>query len=212
MSLRSPTENEMQILQLRCPSSPFGKGEPRGICFDAQENPPYPPLSKGGRNALISKEDTKSTKKRILAQRTQRAQRNHRDIVTWRAWREKCSLRALRALRGGVLVGLLVLLAGCTLGPNYQRPGVLTPDSYRFGNGGPAGNESLADLPWWELFKDPVLQELIRTGLTNNYDLRTAVARVEEARAQIGVTRSFLYPQINFNSGGTTEQVSNLKQ
>jgi len=53
-----------------------------------------------------------------------------------------------------------------------------------------------------------VLQDLIRQALVNNYDLRTAVARVEEARAQIGVVRSFLYPQINFNSGGTAQQVS----
>jgi multidrug efflux system outer membrane protein len=115
-------------------------------------------------------------------------------------------LRVLRDLRGESLLSL-VLLAGCTLGPNYQRPGVLTPNGYRFANGGPAA-ESLADIPWWELFKDPVLQELIRTGLTNNYDVRTAVARVEEARAQVGVARSFLYPQISFNSGGTAEQVS----
>jgi multidrug efflux system outer membrane protein len=68
--------------------------------------------------------------------------------------------------------------------------------------------ESLADLPWWELFKDPVLQELTREALRNNYDLRTAAARVEEARALIGVTRSFLYPQVSFNGGGSAEQVS----
>ena len=68
--------------------------------------------------------------------------------------------------------------------------------------------ESLADIPWWELFKDPVLQELTREALINNYDLRTAAARVEEARAQIGVARSFLYPQVNLNGGGSAEQVS----
>ena len=61
---------------------------------------------------------------------------------------------------------------------------------------GTAKAESLADIPWWELFKDPVLQELTRDALRNNYDLRTAAARVEEARAQIGVSRSFFYPQL----------------
>ena len=72
----------------------------------------------------------------------------------------------------------------------------------------PPKAESLADLPWWELFKDPVLQELTRVALRNNYDLRTAAARVEEARAQIGVVRSFLYPQVKVNGGGSAEQVS----
>jgi hypothetical protein len=58
------------------------------------------------------------------------------------------------------------------------------------------------------VFKDPVLQELIRQALNNNYDLRTAAARVEEARSQIGISRSFLYPQVNLNGGGSAQQVS----
>jgi multidrug efflux system outer membrane protein len=104
-----------------------------------------------------------------------------------------------------ILVGFF--LAGCTLGPDYLRPTVVIPDNHRGAVGTPAA-ESLADLPWWELFKDPVLQELTREALGNNYDLRTAAARVEEARAQIGVVRSFLYPQVNFNGGGSAQQVS----
>ncbi|HEX6770038.1 MAG TPA: efflux transporter outer membrane subunit [Candidatus Binatia bacterium] len=102
---------------------------------------------------------------------------------------------------------LFLFVTGCTLGPDYQRPSVSTPDNYR-GLQGPPAAESLADMPWWEVFKDPVLQELIRQALTNNYDLRTAAARVEEARAQIGVARSFLYPQVNLNGGGSAQQVS----
>jgi multidrug efflux system outer membrane protein len=70
--------------------------------------------------------------------------------------------------------------------------------------------ESLADLPWWELFRDSVLQDLTREALRNNYDLRAAAARVEEARAQVGIVRSPLYPQITVNSGGSTEQASRL--
>jgi multidrug efflux system outer membrane protein len=102
---------------------------------------------------------------------------------------------------------LFLFVTGCTLGPDYQRPSVSTPDNYRGLQGAPAA-ESLADTPWWEVFKDPVLQELIRQALNNNYDLRTAAARVEEARAQIGVARSFLYPQVNLNGGGSAQQVS----
>ncbi|MGE5820766.1 MAG: efflux transporter outer membrane subunit [Deltaproteobacteria bacterium] len=106
---------------------------------------------------------------------------------------------------------LFFFLAGCTVGPDYNRPSVLTPDNYRGVQGAPT-QESLADLPWWEVFKDPVLQELTREALNNNYDLRTAAARVEEARAQIGITRSFLYPQVNVNGGGSVQQVSRASE
>jgi multidrug efflux system outer membrane protein len=101
----------------------------------------------------------------------------------------------------------LLFFTGCTLGLDYTRPGLLTPDRHR-GAVEPAQAESLADIPWWELFKDPVLHDLTREALRNNYDLRTAAARVEEARAQIGITRSFIYPQVGFNGTGGVEQVS----
>jgi multidrug efflux system outer membrane protein len=82
-----------------------------------------------------------------------------------------------------------LLVSGCMVGPDYSRPPVLVPDNYRFAVA-PATAESIADLPWFEVFRDPVLQELVREALRNNYDLRIAAARVEEARAQIGIARS----------------------
>jgi multidrug efflux system outer membrane protein len=85
------------------------------------------------------------------------------------------------------------------------------PDNHRGVVGVPAA-ESLADLPWWELFRDPVLQELTRESLQYNFDLRIAAARVEQARAQIGITRSFLFPQINFSSSGSVQQVSRTSE
>jgi multidrug efflux system outer membrane protein len=100
-----------------------------------------------------------------------------------------------------------LLVSGCMVGPDYSRPPVLVPDNYRFAVA-PATAESIADLPWFEVFRDPVLQELVREALRNNYDLRIAAARVEEARAQIGIARSFLFPQLNFNGGGSAQQVS----
>ena len=106
---------------------------------------------------------------------------------------------------------LALVLVGCTLGPNYERPQILTPANYRGLVGAPAG-ESLADLPWWELFKDPVLQELTRESLQNNFDLRIAAARVEEARSLAGISRSFLYPQINLSGGGSVQQVSRVSE
>jgi multidrug efflux system outer membrane protein len=103
------------------------------------------------------------------------------------------------------------LIGGCTVGPNYSRPTIPIPDHHRGALQAPQA-ESLADIPWWELFNDPVLQELTRDALRNNYDLRTAAARVEEARAQIGITRSSFYPEVSLNGGGITEQVSRVTE
>ena len=88
-------------------------------------------------------------------------------------------------------------MAGCTVGPNYQRPAVQIPQNFRAPDPLPAPQAtSLADLKWWEVFRDDKLQELIRTALTANYDLRQAVARVDEARANVSVTRSNQFPQL----------------
>jgi multidrug efflux system outer membrane protein len=88
-------------------------------------------------------------------------------------------------------------LAGCAAGPNYQRPPVQTPENFRAPDPLPAPQAaSLADLKWWEVFKDDKLQDLIRAALAANYDLRDAVARVEGARASLGVARSNQLPQV----------------
>jgi multidrug efflux system outer membrane protein len=93
-----------------------------------------------------------------------------------------------------------MVLAGCTVGPNYQRPLVKPPENFRAPDPLPAPQAaSLADLKWWEVFKDEKLQDLIRTALAANYDLRAAVVRVEEARASLGVTRSNQLPQVGAN-------------
>jgi multidrug efflux system outer membrane protein len=100
-----------------------------------------------------------------------------------------------------LLTGVL-FLSSCMLAPKYERtPGEVTQD-YRFqsSQGQPQpGLNTLADLSWWEIFDDPVLQGLIRTALTQNYDVRLAVARVAESRASVGVSRSYWLPQ----AGGT---------
>src|SRR5262245_12916536 len=106
---------------------------------------------------------------------------------------------------------LALLLSGCMVGPDYSRPPVSTPDNFRDAIEPPKA-ESIADLPWWEVFRDPVLQELTREALKANYDLRIAAARVEEARAQIGIARSFLFPQLNWSGGGSAQQVSRLSE
>ena len=89
------------------------------------------------------------------------------------------------------------LFTGCTVGPNYVRPSVNPPTSFRAPEPLPPQQAaSLASLKWFEVFKDEQLQALIRTALAQNYDLRDAVARVEQARANLGVTRSNQFPQL----------------
>src|SRR5262245_4592544 len=101
-----------------------------------------------------------------------------------------------------ILVTTLSLaLAGCTVGPNYKRPVVPVPASFRAPE--PITTEqagSIADLKWFEVFKDDQLQELIRTALAKNYDLRDAAARVEEAQAFLDRTKSNQLPNIGAGS------------
>jgi multidrug efflux system outer membrane protein len=97
---------------------------------------------------------------------------------------------------------------GCKVGPNYKRPTVQTPTEYRELKDGPQVQPqvaSYADLPWWRVFQDPTLQELIRTALKQNYDLQLATERINAARAEVTITRSNLFPQVQGNgtfSGG----------
>src|SRR2546422_2465814 len=103
----------------------------------------------------------------------------------------------------------LVLLAGCTVGPNYHRPSTQTPDVFRASAPAAASDPaSLADLKWWEVFKDERLQELERTALAQNYDLRDAAARVEAARANLGITRSNQFPNLDAGAEISTNRIS----
>jgi len=95
------------------------------------------------------------------------------------------------------------LLAGCKAGPNYHRPTVQTPTQYRDLQQNAqlqTQTTSYADLPWWQVFQDAKLQEFIRTALKQNYDLQLATERINEARAQLAVTRSSLFPQVSGNA------------
>jgi len=110
-------------------------------------------------------------------------------------------------------------LAGCMVGPNYHRPAVPTPTAYRDLSENPqaqAQAASYADLPWWQVFQDPQLQELIRTAVKQNYDLQLATERINAARAQVAITRSNLFPRVqgsgNFAGGkeGNFQTTSNF--
>ncbi len=88
----------------------------------------------------------------------------------------------------------LALLAGCAVGPDYRRPQVdMTP---RFRDQAVAEAASLADQPWWQVFGDPVLKDLVAQALEHNFDVRVAAQRVEEYRARAGIEHSGYYPAI----------------
>ena len=107
-----------------------------------------------------------------------------------------------RVLRGEIVfiaaMAMLVCLSGCMVGPDYNRPPAAIPDQFRAAM--TSDGQSIADLKWFEVFSDEQLQELIRTALVQNYDLRDAVARVDQARANLGITQADQYP--NFGAGG----------
>lgn len=99
-------------------------------------------------------------------------------------------------LRHQFLIIVIMLLASCTMGPDYTRPPVSEPKQYR--EDLPTG-QSVADIAWWNLFNDPVLVELIETTIENNRNLRAAIARIAEARASLGIVRSGLYPRLDYS-------------
>ena len=110
---------------------------------------------------------------------------------------EMQSLPKARAFGFWILgFGLSALVGGCAVGPNYQRPTVNAPATFR--GEIEISTNSFANLPWWQVFHDDTLQNLIRTALTNNYDLRIAVTRVEQARALAAQARAGFFPQINY--------------
>src|SRR5579862_9732055 len=97
-----------------------------------------------------------------------------------------------------------IFLTACAVGPDYHRPTVQIPQNFRAPEPLPAPRaDSLADLKWFEVFKDDKLQDLVRTALEQNYDLRIAVANVEAARANLGITRSNQFP--NVGASGSVE-------
>jgi len=110
-----------------------------------------------------------------------------------------------------------IFMSGCTVGPNYHRPNIETPPSYRgaapskegsqtAATASPTPEQSFGDQKWWDVFQDPQLQELIRTAVTQNYDVQIAAARILEAQAQLGITRADQLPSVGAGASAINQR------
>src|SRR5690348_12421972 len=105
----------------------------------------------------------------------------------------------------GFALSLAIVLTGCTVGPNYQRPKIVPPAVYRGDTN--ASTFSLGDEKWWTVFDDPVLQRFIHTALAQNYDLRIAATRILQAQARLGITRADQFPTLSASLGFSAQKI-----
>jgi len=104
-----------------------------------------------------------------------------------------------------MLVLIAVSLAGCMIGPDYHRPAVDIPHSYRYADG---EGEKTANSVWWKQFRDPVLDELIGEALAQNKDIKIAAANIEQAAGVLSQVRAPLFPQVSYGGGGARNRLS----
>ncbi len=101
---------------------------------------------------------------------------------------------------GRTSAALLLVLGGCMVGPDFEVPPVEVPEKYLESD---AAGKSIANLPWWELFKDEMLKNLIETALAENRDIEIAVARIAESRAALGFVKTEQYPSFRYAGRGS---------
>ena len=112
--------------------------------------------------------------------------------------------RKVATMRKILVVSFIsLILAGCMVGPDYQRPTVETPASWRVDE---KTAQDLANTAWWRQLDDPVLNELIATAIRQNQDLLIATARVDQFAALYGVVRSDLYPQLGASASSASSR------
>jgi outer membrane protein, multidrug efflux system len=115
-------------------------------------------------------------------------------------------------MRKRLCVAAAALLAGCAAGPDYHRPSLDVPAQYRdvapTTTGAPGDTSSLGDSGWWEVYSDADLQALLSTALGSNFDVKIAVARIDEARAQLGSARLAYLPQLSIDASAGRAETS----
>lgn len=121
-------------------------------------------------------------------------------------------LRYCACAYAAALLAAALLAAGCAVGPDYHRPPLEVPTEYRGVDASPSAaadkSTSMGDSGWWEIYPEPALQSLLATALKNNYDVKIAVARIDEARAQLGATRLNYLPQVSVDAGAARSRTS----
>src|SRR3989442_6634678 len=110
-------------------------------------------------------------------------------------------------MRRLALAVLSVMLTACAMGPDYTRPSVSTPESFRMA--GKEG-ESIANLPWWELLRDDELQKLVRIALKENKDLMVAVASVEEYQVRLYIARTDFAQQLSVSGNAPLDRMGGI--
>ena len=103
-----------------------------------------------------------------------------------------------------ILLGTAFAASSCMMGPDFKPVDMPMPAAFR---GAPAATESIADLPWWKVFKNKDLQDLLTDTYNNNRDLKAAMARVEKARQYITITEAPLFPWADYS--GSVSKGSN---
>src|SRR5258707_942024 len=132
-------------------------------------------------------------------------ERNQARIGYWQIRRRFSMLNRLIT----AVVALSLLSSSAMAQKKYERPAVKTPDTFRGANAvAPTDQTSIGDLKWFEVFKDEELQRLVRTAMVQNYDLRLALARINAARANVGLARSNQFPQVDVGADLTTTRTS----
>lgn len=105
-----------------------------------------------------------------------------------------------------ILLMSLLLVSGCTLvGPDYVKPEAEVPENWRVTTG---QAQATANVLWWKIFDDPVLNDLVQTALEHNLDVRIAAARISEFAARVDIARAGLYPQLGYSGDGSRNQAS----
>jgi len=116
-----------------------------------------------------------------------------------------CAAGWRHCIRAVQWISLMLVLAGCTMvGPDFVKPKASVLDQWQEADGAALARKPAEWIQWWEIFQDPVLNQLIVAAYQNNYDLKIAGLRVAEARAQLGIAVGNLYPQKQQANGGAT--------
>ena len=104
--------------------------------------------------------------------------------------------------------GLIFVTAGCSVGPDYQRPDLVTPAAWQEAQQKGVDTRSADLARWWSAFNDPLLDSLVERGVRSNLDLRLAEARIREARATRTVIASAAWPTLNVSGSYTRNRAS----